>query len=57
MTSSHDINSILRIEDKLLQKITYIASYDGRTIEQEIDLMIKEWIRAFEDFYGEIIID
>jgi len=42
------------MDDKSVKKLAYIAGYDGRTTEQEIQLMINEWIRAFEEACGEI---
>ena len=42
------------VEKSLLKKMEYIAEYDGRPPNKEIELMMEEWVRAFEDVYGEI---
>ena len=42
------------VKKNLLTKIEYIAEYDGRSPNQEVELMMREWVRAFEDVYGEI---
>ena len=50
----HHKKLIFTMDDKSVKKLAYIAGYDGRTTEQEIKLMINEWIRAFEEACGEI---
>lgn len=57
MAAIHLAEIISNNQDKLLQKLAYIAKYDGRTTEQEIELMVNEWIRAFEEVCGKITID
>ena len=43
----------LRTDPVLLEKLGYIAEYEGRTMEQ----MIKRRIAAFEQEHGEIPIE
>ena len=38
----------LRVEQKLLDKLGYIAEYEGRTKNRELEQMIKKRIRDFE---------
>lgn len=47
----------LRVEQTLLDKLAYVADYNGRTKNREIEQLIKARIAAFEKEHGEIIID
>ncbi len=44
----------LRIDHKLLDKFGYIAEYEGRTKNKELEQMIKKRIAKFEKEHGEI---
>ena len=44
----------LRIEEQLLEKLGYIAEYEGRTKNRELGQMIKQRIAAFEKEHGPI---
>lgn len=44
----------LRIEPELLEKFGYIAEYEGRTKNRELEQMIKKRIREFENEHGAI---
>jgi len=44
----------LRIEPELLEKLAYIAEYEGRTKNRELQQMIKKRIADFEKEHGEI---
>lgn len=44
----------LRIDQTLLDKLGYIAEYEGRTKNCELEQMIKKRIRDFEQEHGEI---
>ena len=57
MTLLNTTDRIYPVEDRLFKKLMYIARHDGRTTEEEIELMINEWIRAFEDVCGKITTD
>lgn len=47
----------LRISKILLKKLGYIASYEGRTKNKELEQLIKKHIIAFEEKYGKIDLD
>jgi len=47
----------LRIDRILLDKLGYIAEYEGRTKNRELEQMIKRRIEAFEREHGEILPD
>ena len=44
----------LRIEPELLEKLGYIAEYEGRTKNRELEQMIKKRIAEFEREHGKI---
>ena len=44
----------LRVPKELLDQIGYIAKYNGRTKNKELEQMIKARINAFEQKFGEI---
>ena len=44
----------LRVPHELLDKLGYIAEYNGRTKNKELEQMIKARINAFEQKVGEI---
>ena len=44
----------LRIPKEMLEKFGYIAEYEGRTKNKELEQMIKARISAFEKEHGEI---
>ena len=44
----------IRIEQDMLDKIAYIADYEGRSVNSQILVLIRETIKAFEDANGTI---
>lgn len=44
----------LRISAELLEKLGYIAEYEGRTKNRELEQMIKHRIATFEKEHGTI---
>lgn len=46
----------LRISQELLEKLGYIASYEGRTKNKEIEQLIKKRVAEFEREHGEITV-
>lgn len=44
----------LRIPQLLLDKLAYIAAYEGRTKNKEIEQLIKKRIAEFEAVHGTI---
>lgn len=45
----------LRIDETLLKKISYIADYNARSINGELQNLIKQHIISFEKENGKII--
>lgn len=44
----------LRVPQELLDKLGYIAEYEGRTKNRELEQMIKKRIKDFEAEHGNI---
>lgn len=44
----------LRVEQRLLDKLGYVAEYEGRTKNRELEQLIKKRIAEFEKEHGEI---
>jgi len=44
----------IRIEEAMLEKIGYVADYEGRSVNSHILVLIRENIRAFEKEHGKI---
>lgn len=44
----------LRIPQILLEKIGFIAEYEGRTKNKEIEQLIKRRVEEFEEAHGKI---
>ena len=42
----------IRIEEEMLDKISYIADYEGRSVNSQVLVLIRENIKAFEDANG-----
>lgn len=42
----------LRLDDALLQKLGYIAEYEGRTKNKEIQQLIRQYVIHFEEEHG-----
>lgn len=38
----------IRIEEEMLDKISYIANYEGRSVNSQILVLIRDNIKAFE---------
>ena len=44
----------IRIEEEMLNKIAYIADYEGRSVNSQVLVLIRENIKAFEAENGVI---
>ena len=44
----------IRIEEEMLDKLAYIADYEGRSVNSHILVLVRDDIKAFEDTHGEI---
>ena len=44
----------IRIEEEMLNKISHIADYEGRSVNSQVLVLIRESIKSFEDANGSI---
>ena len=44
----------LRIDDKMLNKLHYVADYEGRSANSQILILIRDYIEQFEEKHGKI---
>ena len=44
----------IRIEEEMLEKIGFVADYEGRSVNSHILVLVRENIRAFERDHGPI---
>lgn len=44
----------IRIEKEMLEKIGYVADYEGRSVNSQVLVLIRECIRRFEQEHGPI---
>ena len=44
----------IRIEEEMLDKLGFVADYEGRSANSHILVLIRESIRAFENEHGKI---
>ena len=44
----------IRMEEEMREKLSYVAEYEGRSLNSHILVLIRESIRTHEEKYGEI---
>ena len=44
----------IRIEEEMLEKIGFVADYEGRSVNSHILVLVRESIKAFEEKHGTI---
>ena len=44
----------IRIEEEMLEKLSYVAEYEGRSVNSHILVLIRQSIHAFEEENGQI---
>lgn len=44
----------VRIDDEMLDKLHYIASYEARSANGQINVLVRECIEKFEEKHGKI---
>lgn len=43
-----------RLEENLLKKLHYIADYEGRSVNSQVMVLVRDAIEAFEEKHGAI---
>ncbi len=44
----------IRIEEEMLSKLSFVADYEGRSVNSHVLVLIRENIKAFETAHGQI---
>ena len=44
----------IRIEEEMLNKLGYVADYEGRSVNSHVLVLIRENIKKFEEEHGSI---
>ena len=44
----------IRIEEEMLEKLGFVADYEGRSVNSHVLVLIRENIRVFEQEHGKI---
>ena len=47
----------VRMNPELLKKFRYVAEYNARSANREVELLIRKHVEQFEKEHGEIIFD
>lgn len=47
----------IRIDEKMLHKLHYVADYEGRSANSQILILVRDCIEGYEAKHGEIPID
>lgn len=57
MTSAETVKFTLRTEKDLLNKFRYVADYNARSANRELEFLMKNHIAEFEKEHGKITLD
>ena len=55
--NSNIVHFSLRVSQALLDKLSFVAAYEGRSKNKEIEQLIKKRISDFEETHGTITFD
>ena len=44
----------IRFEEEMLEKIGYVAEYEGRSVNSQVLVLVRECIKRFEQEHGPI---
>ena len=44
----------IRFEEEMLEKIGYVAEYEGRSVNSQVLVLVRECIKQFEKEHGPI---
>ena len=44
----------IRFEEEMLTKLNYVADYEGRSMNSQVLVLVRECIRRFEEEHGPI---
>lgn len=47
----------VRVNDELLKKFRYVAEYNARSANREVEMLMRKHISEFERAHGKIVFD
>lgn len=47
----------IRVEEETLKKFRYVAEYNARSANRELEVLMKRHIAKFEKEYGKIVLE
>ena len=55
---AHDVSKFtLRTDAELMKKFRYIAEYNARSANRELEVIMRKHVKEFEEMLGEIAFD
>ncbi len=55
---SHDVSKFtLRTDAELMKKFRYVAEYNARSANRELEVLMREHVKEFEEKHGRIAVD
>ena len=54
--TKHNVKFTLRVDDEILKKFRYVAEYNARSANRELEVLVKKHIADFEKEHGKITI-
>ncbi len=55
---AHDVSKFtLRTDAELMKKFRYIAEYNARSANRELEVIMRKHVKEFEEMHGEIVFD
>ncbi len=55
---AHDVSKFtLRTNAELMKKFRYVAEYNARSANRELEVLMREHVKKFEERHGRIVFD
>lgn len=55
---AHDVSKFtLRTDAELMKKFRYFAEYNARSANREMEVLMREHVKEFEERHGRIVFD
>lgn len=54
---TNEVKFTLRTDAEILKKFRFVADYNGRSANRELEVLIKKHIAEFEKAHGKITLD
>ncbi len=55
---AHDVSKFtLRTDAELMKKFRYVAEYNARSANRELEVLMREYVKEFEERHGRIAVN